>query len=117
MPQPETVPAVWPPSLPRAARRTRGLPRHPATLLEQTVHVAVQRRQRRVDRQTPADRLLTILEYLRRDLLPFRHLRQRDHAVELHAERPRMTIVGERRVVPGGAIRRQVACERVKTQL
>src|SRR5512143_330912 len=51
--------------------------RHPSALLQQSVHVTIERGERRVDRQSAANRLLAILEDLRRDLLPLRHLRER----------------------------------------
>ena len=62
------------------ARRALG---HPAPLLEEIVHVAVERRERGVDREPSANRLLAVLEHLRGDLLPLGNLGQRHHAVEL----------------------------------
>src|SRR4030095_10939832 len=79
------------------------LPGHPATLLEQPVHVAIERRERAVHRHAPADRLLAVLEHLRGDLFPLRHLRERHHSLELFAERACITIVCERGVGPRGA--------------
>src|SRR5512138_3144265 len=77
----------------RCALRSRVALRHPPALLEQSVHVAIERGKRRVDREAAANRLLAGLEDLRRDLLPLRHLRERDDALELIAERACITIV------------------------
>src|SRR5512138_2824452 len=48
------------------ARRAHGALGHPSAFLEQAVHVAIERGERGVDRETPANRLLAVLEDLRR---------------------------------------------------
>src|SRR5918998_1011660 len=61
-----TVPMSVAPPRPRPLGRAR---EHPAPLLEQSVHVAVERRERRVHRGRAAHHALAALEHLRHDLL------------------------------------------------
>src|SRR5580765_6005424 len=72
----------------------------PAALLEDEVHVAVERGERRGDGLAAADGALEVLGDLLRDLLPLQHARQRRHADELVAEGAGLLVVGERRIVP-----------------
>src|SRR6476619_2484393 len=87
---------------PRSAATARLRPgEDPPPLLEDAVHVGVERLQRRGDRLAAADRRLEILRQLLRDLLPLGHARQGLDVRELDPERARLRVSGERLRVPG----------------
>src|SRR5258706_6564997 len=85
--------------------------------LEHRVHVLIERRQSLILTLGPPNRLLAVLVDRGRDLLPLWNLRQRHHSLQLIAERPRVLVVRERRILPRRLPRRQIAGENVKLQL
>src|SRR6266481_2946316 len=82
--------------------------------LEHCVHILIERPQSLIHGLGPPNRLLPTLVDGSRDLLPLRHLRQRLYSLELIAERPRVLVVRERRVLPRRLPRRQIAREHIK---
>src|SRR5215207_7811477 len=101
----------------RGSRGLGGTLGHPAPLLEQVVHIAIECAECGVDGRASSNGLLAVLEHFRRDLLPFRYLREWHHAVELVAKRACITIVRQRGVVPGAARRRQITRELIELHL
>src|SRR5262245_10880081 len=89
----------------------------PAPLLEHLVHVAIERRERLIDRHLTAYRSLRMAGDFVCDALPFGDLRRRSHVVELGAKRPRALVSRRsvrrprtlpRRQIPGQAVEREL---------
>src|SRR5215208_8010707 len=90
---------------------------HPPPLLQDLVHVAVERGEGVVGRALAARHLLGGLRHARGDRLPLRDRRHRVGALELLVEGARARVAGERAVAPRRQARREVAGQLVEPKL
>src|SRR6058998_3043975 len=89
----------------------------PAPLLEHPVDLAIERRERLVDRYLPANRALRVAGDLVCDALPFGDLWRWSNVVELSAKCPCPLIARRSVLGPGALPRRQIAGEAVEREL
>src|SRR2546430_8565181 len=108
---------AWAPSGPRltvspsrhGGGRRRPPGENPATLLEDLIHVAVERRQGTWRGHVPPNSGLRSLDQLARDDLDLRDFRDGRHALELRVKGAKVGIPTERAVTPSGDARWQIA--------
>src|ERR1700726_163422 len=96
---------------------TRSASEQPAALFENSVGARVELLHGLIHRKLAVYRALGDDPHLVGDALPLRHFRRRLDAFQLVTEGARVDIVRDRPVGPGGASRREISGELVKTSL